>query len=102
VIKHYSKRDLMNIRGGFTIFPNVFMEEERLSWTEKAVLIGIISRLENKREVWAKVSLRELSRITKLPKRSVARAITSLIEKGFVEKKSGRGRRSNLYAIRRR
>jgi len=76
----------------------VLNQSDDLSTTEKFVLLGIAnhSKPDGSNSF---PSLDTLTRYTLLSKSSVQRSISSLVEKNYLEKVSGGGRKSNTYSI---
>ena len=77
----------------------VLDQNENLSTSEKFVLLGIAnhSRPDGTNSF---PSLDTLCGYTLLSKSSVQRAIKALVEKNYLEKESGGGRRSNTYKLK--
>lgn len=76
----------------------VLEQQGTLATSEKFVLLGIANHSHPGGE-GAFPSLDTLARYTLLSKSTVQRAIKELILKGYLEKESGGGRRSNTYKI---
>ena len=76
----------------------VLNQSDDLSTTEKFVLLGIANHSKPD-GTNSFPSLDTLTRYTLLSKSSVQRSISSLVEKNYLEKVSGGGRKSNTYTI---
>ena len=76
----------------------VLEQQGTLTTSEKFVLLGIANHAHPSGE-GAFPSLDTLARYTLLSKSTVQRAIKELVSKGYLEKESGGGRRSNTYKI---